>query len=54
MNRLPIDEEEMARRQDEDLIALLKMIGEGGPIFNPFEKADEEHVGEKNLPETYQ
>lgn len=54
MSRFPIDEEEMARRQDEDLIALLKMVGEGGPSFYPFEKDDEDQVGEKILPETYQ
>lgn len=54
MSRLPIDEEEMARRQDEDFNASLKMVGEGSPIFSSFEEDDEELIVEKDLPETYQ
>ena len=38
MSHLPIDPEEMARRQDKDYIDSLKMIGEGGPVFDSFDK----------------
>ncbi len=69
MTRYPIDPEEMARRGDEDLIASMKMIAEGGPDFDPFDKyrfgrsieeeieAKAEHEAkdsEEDLPETYQ
>ena len=61
MDHLSIDAEEMARRHDEDLIASLKMIGEGGPNFDRFDKDSfEEHdhevekVEERKLPDVYQ
>lgn len=54
MNRLPIDEEEMARRRDEDYIASLKMIGEGGPSYESFGLGEEEPVIENDLPDVYQ
>lgn len=54
MNRLPIDDEEMARRQDKDFIASLKMIGEGGASYGPYDWDEEESVTEKKLPDVYQ
>ena len=54
MNGLPIDDEEMARRQDEDFIASLKMIGEGGASYGPYEWGEEELDTEKKLPDVYQ
>ena len=55
MNLLPVDPEEMARSQDEDYIASLKMVGEGAPIFDSREEEVKEHiVQEPDLPETYQ
>lgn len=52
MSRSPVDPEEMAKRQDEDLIASLKMIGEGAPHYDSLEKYEEGE--ETDLPETYQ
>ncbi|WP_210471743.1 hypothetical protein [Sporosarcina sp. 6E9] len=55
MSLLPVDPEEMARRQDEDYIASLKMVGEGAPIFDPrAEEVKESVVRDQELPETYQ
>jgi len=54
MNRLPIDEEEMALRRDEDYIASLKMIGEGGASFGPYDWDEDESATEKKLPDVYQ
>lgn len=54
MNHFPIDEEEMARRRDEDYIASLKMIGEGGASFGPYNWDEEESETEKKLPDVYQ
>ena len=55
MNRLPVDPEEMARRQDEDYIASLRMVGEGAPIYDERAKETKENAfQEQELPETYQ
>ncbi len=56
MNRLSIGEEEMALRKDEDFIASLKMIGEGGASYGPYDEAEEDVVVEKDLklPDVYQ
>ncbi len=37
MERLPIDPSEMELRHNKDFIAKLKMIGEGGPIYDQSE-----------------
>ena len=37
MERLPIESSEMELRSNEDFIAKLKMIGEGGPIYEQYE-----------------
>lgn len=68
MTHYPIDPEEMARRDDEDFIASMRMIAEGGPDFDPYDKyrvgkSVQEQIEEKaklkakdseELPETYQ
>jgi hypothetical protein len=56
MERFPIEPEEMALRRDKDYIAKLKMIGEGGPVFQQPDKRKTEVRGydEKELPRDYQ
>ncbi|MBE1553161.1 hypothetical protein [Sporosarcina limicola] len=56
MERLPIDPVEMERRQNKDFIAALKMIGEGGPIYDQPESSSQEPLGydEEQLPRYYQ
>lgn len=60
MNYIPIDPEEMAKRQDEDVNAALNIIGEGSPVFESYPYGDSEVFDrgeshqEKELPETYQ
>ncbi|WP_166462371.1 hypothetical protein [Psychrobacillus vulpis] len=46
MNPNHVDPEEMAKRQDLDLIASLNMIGEGGPA----PKIDDEKIEKKEPP----
>ena len=60
MERLPIESSEMELRRNKDFIAKLKMIGEGGPIYDQYEmlekRREESDVfedGEK-LPRDYQ
>jgi len=40
MERLPIESSEMELRSNKDFIAKLKMIGEGGPIYEQYEILD--------------
>jgi len=40
MERLPIESSEMELRSNKDFIAKLKMIGEGGPIYEQYEMLD--------------
>ena len=59
MEHLPIDPVEMELRQNKDFIAILKMIGEGGPIYvqpEEMEKKRKEQEGfdEDELPFDYQ
>jgi hypothetical protein len=60
MERLPIESSEMELRRNKDFIAKLKMIGEGGPIYEQYEilekKREESHVFEdvEKLPRDYQ
>jgi hypothetical protein len=60
MERLPIESSEMELRRDKDFIAKLKMIGEGGPIYEQYEmlekKREESDVFEdiEKLPRDYQ
>lgn len=53
---MPVDPEEMALRRDKDFNAALKMIGEGGPIFEMPKKikAKENGYDEHELPRDYQ
>lgn len=41
MSRYPIDSAEMAKRQDLDFIASLKMVGEGSPHYDPIIEKEE-------------
>ncbi len=55
MNRLPIEPEEMAKRNDADVIASLNMLGEGAPVFDSYiHKEQENNPDELDLPEAYQ
>lgn len=60
MERLPVESSEMELRRDKDFIAKLKMIGEGGPIYEQYEvlekKREESDVFEDvdQLPRDYQ
>ena len=60
MERLPIESSEMELRRNKDFIAKLKMIGEGGPIYEQSEilekRREESHVFEdtEKLPRDYQ
>lgn len=54
MNRLPIGEEEMALRKDEDFNASLKMIGEGGASFGPYDSDEVVVEEDMKLPDVYQ
>ena len=55
MNRLSIDPEEMANRNDADVIASLNMLGEGAPVFDSYIQQEyEKKRDELDLPETYQ
>ena len=55
MDHSQLESEEMHRRQDEDYIASLKMIGEGGPVY---EIEEEDHlkdvIKDVKLPRDYQ
>ena len=60
MERLSIESSEMELRHNEDFMAKLNMIGEGGPIYNQPEmlgkRQEESHVFEdiEKLPRDYQ
>jgi hypothetical protein len=60
MERLSIESSEMELRHNEDFMAKLNMIGEGGPIYDQPEMLDkrreESHVfeGAEKLPRDYQ
>ncbi len=62
MGRLPIDPEEMAKRNDADFRAMMDMIGEGSPIFESYAYDDDDYFERKShawldhqeFPETYQ
>jgi hypothetical protein len=52
----PVDLEEMKLRKNKDYNALLKMIAEGGPVFEAPDRMGNEEQGydEKDLPRDYQ
>ncbi|NYF25736.1 hypothetical protein [Sporosarcina sp. JAI121] len=60
MERLSIESSEMELRNNKDFIAKLKMIGEGGPIYEQYEeykkKWEDSRVfdDEENMPGEYQ
>lgn len=62
MERWSVDQDEMDKRSNRDLIAKLNMIGEGSPIHpnypydegDVFEKGAHTWPDDKELPETYQ
>lgn len=62
MERLPVEQDEMEKRADQDFIAKLNMIGEGSPIFSTYPHDGDDlferdaHVAKDDrvLPETYQ
>lgn len=55
MERLSIDPEEMALRQDRDFIDSLKMVGEGGTSTFSFNYQEEDDdVEDREFPRAYQ
>ncbi len=57
----PVDPEEMAKRTDGNIDAILQMIEEGSPIFESYTyeedgvfKRKKTHQAGEELPETYQ
>lgn len=61
MEHLPIDPAEMELRKNKDFMAILKMIGEGGPVYNDVDHMRAEHLRkevegyeESELPKFYQ
>lgn len=60
MERLPIESSEMKLRTNKDFIAKLKMIGEGGPIYEQYEMLEKRREksdsfdDRKKLPRDYQ
>ena len=61
MEHLPINSAEMELRKNKDFMAILKMIGEGGPIYDAVDEIRAEHLrkeqegyDESDLPKYYQ
>lgn len=54
MERLSIDPEEMALRQNKDYIDSLKMVGEGGTSTFSFNYQEEDDAEDRELPSAYQ
>ncbi|MCG7335318.1 hypothetical protein MHZ95_08515 [Sporosarcina sp. ACRSM] len=61
MEYLPIDPAEMELRQNKDFMAILKMIGEGSPVYEDLDEVEAKPVrkefegyDESQLPKYYQ
>ncbi|KXH80756.1 hypothetical protein [Sporosarcina sp. HYO08] len=53
MERVTIDAVEMELRHNMDYIAMLEMIGEGGPIFSEYDEKEELKKNQRTGPKSY-